>query len=214
MGQKITALKIQKRNRDRVNVYLDGTFAFGISRFVAAWLRVGQELSDEKVASLIAEDEQEVAYQLAIKYLGYRSRASAEINQHLRKKGISDSVNQLTLERLMKNGLVDDYQFAETWVENRNEFRPRSHMMLAAELRKKGIDQEIIHQVLEATKPDEELAYKAAQKQLKRLDKLQWEGFRSRLSAYLARRGFSYSTTNSVVRKIWQETRSETKVAQ
>ena len=51
---KITGLKLQKRNNDRVNVYLDGEFAFGLSRIVAAWLRTGQELSDEKIAELKA----------------------------------------------------------------------------------------------------------------------------------------------------------------
>ena len=52
MNQKITALKAQKRNPNRVNVYLDGNFAFGVARIVAAWLNIGQELSPEKVASL------------------------------------------------------------------------------------------------------------------------------------------------------------------
>ena len=49
MDQKITALKAQKRNPNRINVYLDGIFAFGLARVVAAWLQVGQTLSDEKI---------------------------------------------------------------------------------------------------------------------------------------------------------------------
>lgn len=214
MVQKITDLKTQKRNRRRVNIYLDGVFAFGLSRIVAGWLNIGQELPDEKIAELIAEDEQEVAYQRALKFLTYRTRSSAEVKHNLRKNGISDSVSGKTLERLENNGLVDDLQFAESWVENRNEFRPRSHRMLAVELMKKGIDQEIISQVLETNIPDEELAYQAAKKHSRRFKNYEWEDFRRKLSSYLARRGFSYATTYAIVLKVWEELTIENPVAQ
>ena len=59
MGKQITDLKAQKRNHQRVNVYLDGEYAFGLSRIVAAWLHVGQELSPEKIKELKLEDELE-----------------------------------------------------------------------------------------------------------------------------------------------------------
>ena len=63
MTRRITALKLQKRNHTRVNVYLDGEYAFGLARIVAAWLTVGTELSDEKIAMLQAEDQREMTYQ-------------------------------------------------------------------------------------------------------------------------------------------------------
>jgi regulatory protein len=205
MGQLITALKVQKRNQNRVNVYLDGSFAFGLSRIVAAWLNIGQELSDDTIASLITEDEQEVAYQRALRFLSYRQRSSVEITQQLRKAGISALISQATLMRLEKNGLINDSHFAESWVENRNEFRPRSHRMLAVELRQKGIEPEIIAEVLEATIPDEELAYLAAQKQKRKTENLEWESFRRKLSSHLARRGFSYGTIQDIVQRVWEE---------
>ena len=52
MTRKITALKVQKRNKNRVNVYLDNEFAFGLSRIVAGWLKTGQELSEEKILEI------------------------------------------------------------------------------------------------------------------------------------------------------------------
>ena len=69
MNHTITALTLQKRNRERVNVYLDGEYAFGLARIVAAWLVVGQELSDEKITQLRIEDEREVAYQRALRLI-------------------------------------------------------------------------------------------------------------------------------------------------
>jgi len=72
MMHTITALTLQKRNRQRVSVFLDGEYSFGLARIVAAWLEVGQELSDEKIAQLRAEDEREVAYQRALRLIQYR----------------------------------------------------------------------------------------------------------------------------------------------
>jgi hypothetical protein len=62
MERKITAIAIQKRNRERVNIYLDGEYAFGLARIVAAWLQVGQFLSEEKIVDLQSEDGQESVY--------------------------------------------------------------------------------------------------------------------------------------------------------
>ena len=209
MGKKITALKAQKRNHQRVNVYLDGEFAFGLSRIVAAWLHVGQELGEEKIADLIIEDELEMGYQRAIKLIGYRMRSVSEVQQKLKKQGVSEGAIEAVVDRLQKNGLLDDLSFAQMWVENRNEFRPRSHRMLAIELQQKGIHSEVISQILEETTPDEELAYAAAVKQIRKYELLDWQEFRRKLFSFLARRGFSYSTIKPVVDQVWTEVQSE-----
>ena len=123
MAHKVTALTPQKRNRQRVNVYLDGEFAFGLQRIVAAWLQVGQEISDEKIAQLQAGDALEVAYQRAIRLLGYRPRTEQEIRQNLGQHGIAEESIDVVVNRLLKSGLVDDTRFAQNWIENRSETR-------------------------------------------------------------------------------------------
>jgi regulatory protein len=90
--KKITALTVQKKNPNRVNVHLDGEFAFGMALIVAAWLRVGQELSDEKIEQLQAEDARERALQQAMLFLSYRARSESEIRQNLRKHEIPEPV--------------------------------------------------------------------------------------------------------------------------
>ena len=209
MEKTITAIKVQKRDKQRVNIYVDGEFTFGISRSVAAWLQVGQTLTDEKISQLKSEDQDEVAYRRALKIISYRNRSVSEVRQHLHKKQISDEIIDHVVYRLDQNGLLDDNQFANLWVENRNEFRPRSHRMLAIELRKKGIGEDIITQVLENTTADEELAYNAAQKQVRRYRTLDWQDFRRKLGSFLARRGFSYETVNLTVHQIWVENHSD-----
>src|SRR5574340_1235861 len=122
----ITALKVQKRNPNRVNVYLDGEFAFGLARIVAAWLRVGMMLSDEKIEALQIQDAGEAAYQQALRFISYRPRSEMEIRKKLVEKGTDEKVIEVVSTRLKNAELMGDEQFARTWVENRSTFRPRS----------------------------------------------------------------------------------------
>ena len=205
--KKITALQVQKRNPNRVNIHLDGEFAFGLARIVAAWLRVGQELSDEKIEQLQYEDARERAYQQAMLFLSYRARSESEIRQNLRKHEIPEPVIEQTLERLRQDGLANDDQFARAWVENRSAFRPRSRRLMAMELRQKGLNDEAVSSALESV-DDQALAYEAAQRRVARLKDLEWNEFRKKMSDFLARRGFSYSVVAPVVTRIWNEAHS------
>ena len=205
---KITAIEPQKRDPNRVNIHLDGNYAFGLARITAAWLKVGQELSQDKVASLQAEDDRERAYQQAMLFLSYRARSESEIRQNLSKHEIPQDVIEQTLERLRENQLANDNQFARAWVENRNTFRPRSRRALQMELRQKGLSDEASQSALEGL-DEEALAYEAGLKKARRLQSEEWSEFRKKLSEHLARRGFPYSVIASVVSRIWKETHTE-----
>jgi len=207
MNRRISAVTLQQKNPQRMNIYLDGGYAFGLSRIVAAWLEVGQELSEEKVASLLAEDAIEVAYQKALHFLGYRPRSSAEVRQNLTKRGISDDLVEQTVTRLQQAGLVNDQEFASAWVENRNTFQPRSRSALRMELHRKGLNDEVIQPVLDEQVEEPALARVAARKYARRLAGLEWPEFRRKLGGFLARRGFSYDTLTPVVSEIWKESR-------
>lgn len=203
----ITALKAQK-NPDRVSVFLDDEFAFGLYRIVAARLRVGQELSEEKVHQLEEKEGIEKAYQRALNYLSYRVRSESEVRQNLRKHDTPDIVIAEVLERLRRNHLVDDTHFAESWVENRSTFRPRGRRALRYELRRKGVQRQIIDEVLQDL-DEEELAYRAANKKFRRYRKLEWPEFRKKMLAYLSRRGFNYYVSAQAVQQVWDENRPE-----
>lgn len=208
MNHKITALTLQKRNRQRVNVFLDGEYAFGLARIVAAWLEVGQELSDEKIAQLRAQDEQETAYQRALKLVQHRPRSESEIRRLLRRKAVPDERVTEVVERLRQNGLIDDAAFAQAWVENRAEFRPRSRRALAYELSRRGIDEQTIEQSLREI-DDEAMAYQAAQRPARRYKDLEWNDFRQKMYRYLAQRGFNYQASAQAIARAWQEIHGE-----
>ncbi len=203
--KKITAISVQKKNPNRVNIYLDGEYAFGVARITAAWLKNGDELSDERIAKLLAEDAREWAYQQAMLFLSYRARSEKEIRQNLIKHEMPEEVIEETIERLRKAGLANDNEFAQAWVENRSTFRPRSRRALAMELRQKGLDDETVHSAISGV-DENALAYEAAQKRLGRLNGLKWNEFRKKLSEFLARRGFPYSVIAPIVTQLWGET--------
>jgi regulatory protein len=204
MEHRITALTLQKRNRQRVNVYLDGEFAFGLARIVAAWMQVGLTLSDEKIAQLKASDELEVAYQRAIKFMNYRPRTESEIRQNLQKHNVPEPVQADVIQRLKQAGLLDDRRFADAWVENRADLHPRSRRALAYELKQRGVDQQLIQQSLEQV-DDDQSAYQAAMRKSRKLQELDWQDFRKKMFGFLARRGFNYETSAPVVERVWNE---------
>ena len=192
-----------------MNIFLDGEFAFSLSRITAAWLKTGDLLGEDKILKLQSEETRERAYQQALLYLGYRSRSEKEIRQNLQKHEVPPDVIEETLNRLRASRLADDGSFARLWVENRSTFRPRSKRALEIELRQKGIPQEAIRESL--TGLDEEaLAYEAASKRAGRYKSLEWDGFKKKLSDFLARRGFTYSISAPVVTRIWNETHADT----
>lgn len=205
MEKKITALTLQKKNRQRINVYLNDEFAFGLSYIVATWLKVGQILEDEKIIQLLRDDEIEVAYQRALKFLAYRIRSEHEVVQRLRKyKSSSDAIDEVMF-RLREKEYINDKEFAQTWVENRIEFQPRSTYMLRQELRKKGIADYIIENILQGL-DDEKLASCAAEKQIRKFKHLQIEEeFRKKMYGYLARKGFTYAITAEIINNLWQD---------
>ena len=206
--RKVTAIETQKKNPNRVNIYLEDQFAFGLSRIVAAWLSPGQVLTEEKIASLQAEDAREVAMQKALHFLGYRARSMQEVRANLRKHDIPEPVIEATLQRLQETNLLNDQEFAHTWMENRNTFRPRSRRLLALELRQKGLDDETVQTVLQHNVDEDVLALDAARKHLRRVQSLEWQDFRQKLGSFLGRRGFSYEISARTVRILWNELHS------
>jgi regulatory protein len=204
MLRKITALKVQKKKRRRVSVFLDGRFAFGLQASVAARLSVGQTLSADEIDELQERNEIEAAYDRTLNYLSYRPRSCAETNRYLRRRGVSPTTIKAVIERLSRAGLLDDGAFAEYWVENREQFRPRGMYGLRSELRQKGVPDAVIEAAIDDV-DETESAYRAAQTRARRLEHLDYQTFRRRLGGFLNRRGFGYDTVKDTVNRLWQE---------
>jgi len=210
MQKTITALTIQKRNPNRVNIFLDGEFSFGIYIINAGHLKVGQIISQEIIDNLKKVDQIEDGFQKALKYISYKPRTKFEVVKKLKENDIDEDNISKVIETLVEKGYVNDFQFAKNWVENRSVYKPRSKKLISWELKNKQISEEIISEVTGEMMPEEKLAMLAAEKYARRLSGYEKEIFIRRLSGYLIRRGFSFSTVHTTVQTMWENLRQQT----
>jgi regulatory protein len=211
----ITALRAQAHTGQRVNVFLDGEFAIGVSlnTLVREGLAVGQCIDEATWDRLEASEQADRALQSAMRLIETRPRSIAELRQRLRVKRCSDPAIDHAIARLSDLGLLDDAAFSRTWVENRRAFRPRGSLALRAELRRKGVARELIDAAL-AEEDDAEdgadqeaaralaLARSALRRYAASPDRF---SFQRRLGAYLQRRGFSLDTIRPILDQLWAE---------
>ncbi|GAH80778.1 unnamed protein product [marine sediment metagenome] len=158
--KKVTAIRAGRRQGKRVNVFLDGKFAFSLEAEVALkeGLQVGQELSEGDIEALTRSDLFHRCLNAAIHYLGYRPRSEAELRERLHRRGFDGDKVEAALAKLREQGLVDDLAFAQFWKDNRESFSPRSQWLTRLELRQKGVADDIIDQVV-AGIDDEDSAF-------------------------------------------------------
>jgi regulatory protein len=200
----VTAVKASKRGKSRLSIYLNGSFAFSLEEEVVRQhgLHPGQLLSDRELCELRKADLHHRCLGAALRLLSYRPRSEVEMRQRLGLRFEAETVDRV-VSHLKERQMLDDAAFARFWKENREAFRPRSRRLLEVELRRKGVDSEVVSQALMGV-DDEELAHRAAQKKGRNLEK-DYDVFRRKLGAYLVRRGFSYEVTNRTVQRVWRE---------
>ena len=148
MAGRITRLAFQKHAADRVNVYLDGQYAFALPALDAARLGMGEYLDDDAIARLQTQDERQKAYDRALRFLSFRPRSQAEVRRNLLAAGLDAELVEATLARLAAQGYLDDAEFARFWVENRQQFRPKGSVALRGELRQRGVAAETVDAAL------------------------------------------------------------------
>jgi len=203
---RITDLRTGKGREKRINIYLDGRFAFSLGAEVAAKenLQVGQELSVDQIESLTGGDQLQRCLGAAYRYLGYRPRSESELRERMQRRGFAAETVDAAITRLKEQQLLDDEAFAQFWRENRESFGPRSQWLTGLELKRMGVMNGVIEQAV-AGMDDEENAYRAALQKTRHWTPADYQSFRRRLGDYLRRRGFKYEVINHTVERIWQE---------
>jgi regulatory protein len=190
------------RHPDRVNVSIDGAFAFGLSGAIVLeqGLFVGQLLSEDDVDALRHSEEVSAATQSAIRLVAYRARTEAELRKRLARNGFSSAAIDTSIERMRDWNYLDDVDFARRWVESREGHRPRAASMIKRELVGKGVDAETAEQVVADAEIDEyKIALELGLKWAGRPSHEDRETQRRRLAAYLQRRGFAWDIVRRVL---------------
>lgn len=206
---QITAITAQQKDKNRVNVMVDGKYRFSLDVFQYAdlGLKVGQEYSDEELTALEQESVFGKVYVRALEYCLMRPHSSREVRDYLYrktrdtrtktgdvKKGTSPEVTTRVFDRLVEKGYIDDEKFTRYWVENRSLTKGASRRKLQAELRAKGVESTIIERFLSESdrRDDNELQKVIAKKRARYPDK-------QKLMQYLARQGFSYDDISAAL---------------
>ncbi len=193
---KITKLEYQKKDPNRVNIFVDDKFATGIT--ADDLLRLGlykdKEITHEELVKIIDTSDFGKLFNKALNFLSYRPRSEWEIRFKFRTedKDLLDKV----VEKLKSINQINDENFARWFVDQRLTFKPEGKRALRFELKKKGIDDKTIAKVLEENQSsDYELALLALKKKSRIKD-------REKLQRYLASRGFSWDVINEALAKV------------
>lgn len=197
----ITSIKSQKK-KNRVSIYLDDKFGFGIDleNFVKLGLKIDQELTDEEIVEIVKKAEFQKTLDKLLRFATLRPRSEKEIKDYFRRKKVHESLHPKLFDRLNHLELIDDEKFAKWWVEQRQSFRPKPKRIMNYELRMKGIKKEIIEEVLGEKEIDEEkIARELLAKKAYKWKNLPLREARQKMSQYLAGKGFGWEVIEKIV---------------
>jgi len=214
--RQITSITRQKK-RERFNIFLDKEYAFSLSNgvLIDSNLESGQRLSTKEIKDIQKREEENFAFKKALNYLAIRSRSKKELIAKLRRKKISQDIIDLAIKKVDKLGYVDDQDFARSFLEAKKS-QAKGRNFIFRELKRKGVEEKIIKEVLAKFYSDEE-EFKAAlflaKKKIPNFPRLKLaptpkdRGFdRSvggreiiKLKNYLFSRGFTWETVEKVI---------------
>ncbi|MBI2597294.1 RecX family transcriptional regulator [Candidatus Daviesbacteria bacterium] len=212
---KITSVEAQKKNPHRFNIFLDGQFAFGADEDLVVEYRLisGKIIDQSLIEKLLFEAEIGKLMERVYVFFNKRARSEKEIKDYLKnlsfkrkikkQEEISEAVVNLVIEKLKQKRLLNDKEFAKVWIEARS--KKKGVQVIKSELYKKGIDREIIEEVINSQSSvikQAEVAEQLVNKRLSRWQNLAYQESKKKAYEFLLRRGFDYEITKGVVENL------------
>jgi regulatory protein len=197
---KITAIKAQIKNPERVSIYVDEKYAFSLNHaeLLDLKVRIGLELDEAQLAELKKASDFGKAYERALIYAMIRPRSVKELHDYCHRKKWAPEDCQTIIDKLVARRYVDDRNFARAWVESRAMANKTSLRKLRLELKQKGVADDIIAEALATASYDENAALRALVVKKRRLARYQDE---QKLMQFLARQGFSFDDIKDALRE-------------
>lgn len=163
-----------------------------------------QDVVPEDPSTVDAEpDPHDVARQIVLRQLTMAPRSRAQLEDKLRRRGCAPEVARAVLDRMQEVGLVDDEAYAGMVVRSQRVGRGLARRALQAELRKKGVADDIAADALQEVSDDDERdeARRLVEKKLRTMQSLPAQTQARRLAGMLARKGYSGELAYSVIRE-------------
>lgn len=212
----ITRLESQVHNDDRVSVYLDGEFAFGIHEdlVVKHSLQVGATLTPEGVRELERDEQYVDAKQAALDYLAYKPRTEEEVRRKLRQEDVPSPVIEDVIARLYELEYLDDEAYAHDYAHNRFSSKKYGPVRIRRELTERGVDRRLADAAVDELFAEVDVTAAAWTHAEKRWPRLAGEDDprrrRQKMYRYLRRRGFTSNTIRPILDELEQDgTRNE-----
>ena len=197
----VTKLEYQKNNKDRVNVFLDGSFFAGVSLEVVLKFSIkeGNEINQQKLTEFLFEENKQKAFQKSTELISKFVKTEKQIRDYLKTKGFDEKVIEETVEKLKNYGFIDDRAYVESFVNFKKHVCGAKK--IKQELFAKGISNKLIGLVDELMGESETSACEQiAQKYMKNKEKT--FDNKVKLNRYLLSKGFDFTSVNQVINKI------------
>ncbi len=211
----ITRVTQQKRDPERVSVFINDEYAFGLTLDLAAreGLKKGMPLSTEAQQALLDDEKGHRARAVALNYVGNQARTLEEVRRKLREKSYGADITDEAIQRLTDYGYLDDEAYAKAYVESRFSGSGHGPRRLRVDLIKRGVDRAIVERVVSEAFEDDELREAALQQGRKRWAALEHETDlrkrKKKVIDFLVRRGFDYGLAHQILDTLVEETDTE-----
>ena len=194
---QITKIEVQKKRKDRYNIFIDDVFRFGVDEntLIKLDLRKGIEITEQEIEKIENEEVNAKAFNAAASFLKTRERSKKEIRDKLKTKEFTLTQIEKVLEKLERLNIVNDKRFAEMFVRDRMKLKPKGKKVLEIELKQKGIENTIIEEVLGElidSDSEKELLERVLEKAIKKYGDLGDKENKQKIIQYLISKGFSW----------------------
>ncbi|MCM8711317.1 recombination regulator RecX [Clostridium sp. SYSU_GA19001] len=206
MERIITKVEIQKRNKDRVNVYIDGDFNFSCSAELAYTysLKPGKIVELEVLKRIVNEDSYLKCKNQALKIIEKNYKSEKEVFDKLKLKGYDEKTIAKVIEFLISYNFLNDECYAAMYINNKINSQGRNKIKQA--LLRKGIDEVLINEKLKKLDNNVELqsAFRLGERKYKILQKTERDKRKiaKKLWEYFTRNGYSFEIINEVLNKL------------
>lgn len=202
----ITKIEIGKRNKERVNIYIDEEYAFSISAELVYKenLKVKDKIDIEALKKLADEDNYLKCKNSALRTIEKTYKSEKELRDKLSLKGYEDHIIKRTINFLREYNLLDDTNYAKMYVKDRAKSQGKKKIKYS--LLQKGIDENVIEDELEKLDIDEirVLVQDMALKKYNILKKRENDDYKlsQKLYRFLMGKGYDYDLIKDVVKSI------------
>lgn len=188
---KITAIKQQVKNPERVSVFVDGKYEFSLSldELLQQKLKNGDEVDKSEVKRLKKISAGGKLRMRALEWLLNRPRSEREFRDYLYRKKAEPEQTEAFIKDFSKRGYLNNRKFGEWFVELQKR-RSKSDRAIRSELFKKGVDRELMDELLEAEVDDEPERLKKII--AKKRQSARYRNDPEKLARYLVQQGFSW----------------------